>query len=132
MSDKSIMWKNAYEIARLVEYCKEHAVLGPATRFLDLLVEHTDANSDGWAHWQIPSDAARPLVEFIDRHTDLLSRPLRKTEPSDLKELLPLITPIKRMATLQRKKQKSYGNTYVLDVEKLMQKAGILTKQRSA
>lgn len=78
------------------------------------LMQSVDAQSDGWAYWSAPFDAANKLMALLRtagniwRDTDGII-----TE----KQLKDAITPIRRMVTTQRKKQLKYGNTFDFNVD---------------
>jgi hypothetical protein len=59
------MWMNESEVEEAAGRYAEHPVLGPATATLAGLVEWTNANSDGWAYWRKPSNAASKLQDLI-------------------------------------------------------------------
>lgn len=56
---------NTYDVEEAVHTYASHPVLGPAVRTLENLVEWTNRNSDGWAYWHKPSQAAARLMDFI-------------------------------------------------------------------
>jgi hypothetical protein len=59
------MFMNGMEVDEAQRSYRQHPVLGPATRTLAELVAWTDRNSDGWAYWRKPKDAAAKLVALI-------------------------------------------------------------------
>ena len=111
------MWMNGMEIESAKENCKGHEVLGPATYFLWSLMEYVDTHSDGWAHWPIPGHAAEQLMQLIKDNTGWAGDP-RSGISIKLKDVEKTLSPIKRMATVQAKTQKKYGNTFDFNVEK--------------
>jgi hypothetical protein len=60
-----MMFMNEYEIESAAHYCRDHPVLGPATRTLQNLATWTNQNSDGWPYWAKPCRAAARLQELI-------------------------------------------------------------------
>jgi len=61
------MWMNTWDIERCVAVYDRHPILGPASKTLLNLERWTNANSDGWAYWRKPSNAAKKLMELLDR-----------------------------------------------------------------
>jgi len=76
-----------------------HPVLGPATRTLAGLEAWADANSDGWATWAAPVNAARRLIDLILR--DGTTRYVFDDERADATtgELRTAYTPLRRFRT---------------------------------
>lgn len=114
-------WMNRLEIDSAVQGCQLHSVLGPATRFLESLMNAVDDQSDGWPYWSAPSKASAQLQELIQKNTFLGS-------PSDaanvtLRDVEKTLIPIRRMVTVQQKKQKAYGNTFEFNVDAEWDKA---------
>lgn len=62
---------NTYEIDEAREKWRRHPFLGPATATLVSLRDAADANSDGWAYWAKPSNAANKLIQLIESADDL-------------------------------------------------------------
>lgn len=111
------MWMNRTDIEIAAENCAGDPVLGPATRFLKSLMEAVDSQSDGWSHWSAPSKAAKPLMDLIGNNTGGFYYP-SSVVLDDLDDVKATITPIKRMVTLESKRQKErYGNTFEFDVD---------------
>ena len=61
------MWMNEYDIDNAIERHAAHPILGPATKTLGHLMEWTNQNSDGWPYWRKPANAAKKLMEMINR-----------------------------------------------------------------
>ena len=106
---------NSSDIQALVSNANAHACpnVKTAVRLLGRLHDYTNENSDGWAY-------ARPVTKSTEKLANLLKSrgniwyPLHGS--ITLAELKAAITPIKRMATTQKKKQAQYGNTFDFDV----------------
>ncbi len=58
---------NEYDIEDSVARYRSHAVLGPATRFLNAYKDEVNAHSDGWPYWSAPVKAAAKLIELIEK-----------------------------------------------------------------
>jgi hypothetical protein len=86
-----------------------------AVNLLHKLMLAVNAQSDGWAYWRAPSDAAEPLMKLLKDKAGNLWYDTHGTITAD--ELKKVVTPIKRMVTVQKKKQKQYGNTFDFDVD---------------
>ena len=61
-----MMFMNEYDIEDAREDFSNDPVYGPATATLYNLMNWTNNNSDGWAYWKKPLQAARGLMEFIE------------------------------------------------------------------
>lgn len=59
------MFYNDHDIADAVARYGDLPNLGQAARTLDRLADWANHNSDGWAYWAKPRNAARRLVELI-------------------------------------------------------------------
>jgi hypothetical protein len=87
-------------------------------RLLYRLMLAVNRQSDGWAYWRPPGRAAGPLMGLLRERAGWLFDEKQGTVTWD--ELRKVVTPIKRMATVQRKKQAGYGNVFEFDVEAAM------------
>lgn len=58
--------------ARRFAGMKVHPVLAQAVRQIQILQAYADANSDGWAYWRKPAQAAKKLMAMVegDREAD--------------------------------------------------------------
>jgi hypothetical protein len=56
---------NEYEIDDAADRFAGHRILGPATRTLSDLRDIVNANSDGWAYWRKPANAAKRLMDLV-------------------------------------------------------------------
>lgn len=83
-------------------------------RLLYRLMRAVNAQSDGWAYWHAPSRAAGKLMDLIKTAGDTWHHTHGTITDAQLKAA---ITPIRRMVTVQREKQKQYGNTFDFDVD---------------
>lgn len=89
-------------------------------RLLYRLMQAVNAQSDGWAYWRAPADAAKPLMVLLqkagnlwyDTHGTITEAELRKA-----------VTPIKAMVTRQKRIQARYGNSFDFDVEAALREA---------
>ena len=115
-------WMNQMEIEEAVNGCANHPVLGPATRFLNALMESVNEQSDGWPYWKAPSKAASALQELIHANISVWGIPLDNVNIT-LKDVEVTLKPIKRMAIEQHEEQKQYGNTFNFDVDATWQLA---------
>lgn len=61
------MWMNSWDIERAVAVYDGHPILGPASKTLLNLERWTNANSDGWPYWRKPANAAKRLMELLQR-----------------------------------------------------------------
>jgi len=83
-------------------------------RLLHSLLMAVNSQSDGWAYWSAPSKAADKLMTLLRTAGNIWYDTSGTITASELKSA---ISPIRRMVTLQTKKQKQYGNTFVFDVD---------------
>lgn len=109
------MWMNQAEIESA--YRNRHSCpnVQKGVRLLYLLMEATNAQSDGWHSWPVPGKAAAKLMDTLR-----LAGPVgwggTRGRITDA-QLKAAITPIRRMVTVQRAKQAKYGNTFDFDVD---------------
>jgi hypothetical protein len=83
-------------------------------RLLYRLMRAVNRSSDGWPYWAAPSRSAEKLMKLL-KTAGYLPHGTRGTiTDAQLKEA---ITPIRTMATVQKKKQAEYGNTFEFDVD---------------
>lgn len=75
---------NEYAITSSAERWEDHPVLGPATKTLASLMDAVNRNSDGWAYWGPPVQAAARLMELVER--DGTARYLFDRERADTTE----------------------------------------------
>lgn len=73
------MWMNRMDVEDAVDRYKNHAVLGIAARFLSDFVEEVDSVSDGWPYWKLPSNAAKKLMELIQKGGNPTMNDLKKS-----------------------------------------------------
>jgi hypothetical protein len=59
---------NTYEIDDAAVRWALHPVLGPASRTLANLRDAVNRNSDGWAYWRPPVNAAAKLMDLVEPH----------------------------------------------------------------
>jgi len=87
---------------------------------LHTLMESVNAQSDGWAYWSAPSKAATRLMDLLrtagniqhDTHGTISEQELRKA-----------VSPIRSMATRQKRIQAAHGNTFDFNIDALMKLA---------
>jgi hypothetical protein len=59
-------WMNSMDIDMLANRNLDHRPIAKrAARFLYNLKEQTNDRSDGWAHWPLPSTAAKRLTDLL-------------------------------------------------------------------
>lgn len=105
---------NQHDIA--YAHSRNHACpnVRKGVKLLYHLMQAVMEQSDGWAYWSPPSKAATKLMELLktagnlnhDTHGTITAQQLKAA-----------ISPIRRMVTVQREKQKKYGNTFEFDVD---------------
>lgn len=77
------------------------------------LMQAVNAQSDGWAYWRPPQDAANKLIALLQTMGNLNYGTHGRITDAQLKAA---VTPIKAMVTRQKKLQAKYGNTFDFDV----------------
>jgi len=106
---------NQYDIELLASNQHQCPNVQKAVGLLYRLLQYVNANSDGWHSWSPPSKSTQQLQSLLkERCGNLWYDTHGKITAQELKKA---VTPIKRMATHQQKKQKQYGNTFEFDVE---------------
>ena len=97
-------------------YSRQHACpnVCKGIQLLYRLMQATMAQSDGWAYWPAPSKAASKLIALLKTAGNLN---YDTSGTITAKQLKAAITPIRRMVTVQKEKQKQYGNTFDFDVD---------------
>jgi hypothetical protein len=105
---------NQHDIELLAKNKHECPNVQKAVGLLYRLLLYVNQNSDGWAYWPIPSQASQPLQQLLKDRCGNLWYDTTGTITNE--ELKKAVSPIKRMATIQRKKQLSYGNKFEFDV----------------
>lgn len=113
------MWMNQWEIesaARLRHACPN---VCKGVKLLHALMESVNAQSDGWAHWAAPGEAADKLMDLLRTAGNVTWHNTVGTITEA--QLEAAIVPIRRMVAVQREKQKRYGNTFDFDVDAAMQ-----------
>ncbi len=109
------MWMNQNDIE--CGYRNRHACPNVAKgfRLLYRLMQAVNDQSDGWAYWQAPGKAAEKLMDLLRTAGNLWYDTHGTITDAQLKAA---ITPIRRMVTVQDKKQKGFGNKgFVFDVD---------------
>jgi hypothetical protein len=119
------MWMNGPEVEWAAQRLAGHSTLGPASKFLNMLMDSVNAQSDGWHSWPAPGRAASKLQDLIQQHTTNGCAYPKDPDQPTMAEVRKTITPIKSMVTKQRELQKRYGNTFEFDVAAAMKEAGI-------
>lgn len=62
-----MLFMNTYEIDEAIYRFRLDPVLGPAARILGELRDLANETSDGWCYWPKPANAARLLMELLQR-----------------------------------------------------------------
>lgn len=102
-----MIWMSADSVAAAVRGCENHAILSPAARFLDKLIEETNDQSDGWMTWEKPCRASQRLQAFIKKYTGEWSlTPNSRSNEATMKEFLETLTPIRSLVTRSKGKFK--------------------------
>lgn len=107
-------YMNDHDIDRAWRMWQLHPVLGPAVRTVQNLKDMADANSDGWAYWRKPVQAAAKVIDLIER--DGTSRYAYDEERADAtaEEYKRALRPLKafrtRMLRDERQGQVAYGS----------------------
>lgn len=86
-------------------------------KLLQALKNAVNQQSDGWAYWKAPRDACEKLEALLQTVGNLNYPTHRTITDAQLKAA---ITPIRRMVTVQREKQKKYGNKFDFDVDAVL------------
>lgn len=107
---------------------KGHPVLGPASRFLQLLCEYVNGHSDGWSYCEPARTAAKELMDLIKKNTTPNFYPSMGSKDLKIEDFEATLPAIRRMARTQKTKQAKYGNTFDIDVDKFLRIA--MTKNR--
>lgn len=108
------MFMNQAEIEWAVQQQHECPNVRKGVRLLYLLMSAVNRQSDGWAHWAAPSRSAEKLQELLKTAGNLQHGTRGTITDEDLRKA---ITPIRRMVTTQKKKQKRFGNSFDFDVD---------------
>lgn len=112
------MWMNQAEIEVANQARHECPNVKKGVRFLYRLMVAVNNQSDGWAYWKAPSAAAEKLMTLLKTAGNL---PYGTRGTISEAQLKAAITPIRRMVTVQKKKQAQYGNTFSFDVDAALQ-----------
>lgn len=83
-------------------------------RLLYRLMVSVNEQSDGWAYWRAPLKSSEKLIALLKTAGNLFHGTHGTITDKQLRDA---ITPIRRMVTIQKKKQKQYGNTFEFDVD---------------
>lgn len=112
------MWMNACEIEGANQARHDCPNVRKGVRLLYRLMESVNAQSDGWHSWPAPGKAADKLMDLLKTAGNL---PYGTRGTITAAQLKAAISPIRRMVTVQREKQKEYGNTFDFDVDAALQ-----------
>lgn len=108
------MFMNQWDI----EYAHSRQHLCPNVRkgvhVLYRLMQAVNEQSDGWAYWKAPHQAAEKLIDLLQGAGNLNHGTTGTISDADLRKA---ITPIKSMVTRQKRIQAKYGNKFEFDVE---------------
>ncbi len=116
------MWMNRNDIEILNR--NQHACpnVRKGVRLLYRLMQAVDAQSDGWPYWKAPAEAADKLMDLIRTAGNIWYDTRGTITDAQLKAA---ITPIRRMVTVQDKKQKGFGNKgFKFDVDEALREPG--------
>jgi hypothetical protein len=83
-------------------------------KLLHALMEAVNDQSDGWAYWRAPSQAAEPLMKLLRSAGNIWHDTNGTISDADLREA---IGSIKRMVTYQKAEQAKHGNKFDFDVD---------------
>lgn len=108
------MWMNENEIETANYRQHECVNVKKGILFLYRLMKSINKQSDGWAYWTAGTSSASKLTELLKTAGNLSYDTHGSITPAQLKAA---ITPIRRMVTTQKEKQKRYGNTFDFDVD---------------
>ena len=118
------MFLNQYEIQDMARRQYSCPKVLKGVELTLALMEAVNTQSDGWAYWNAPSHSCQKLFELLK----LAGTRGAITEA----QLKAAITPIRRMVTIQKKKQAKYGNKFEFDVDETLKgiclKHGLLEK----
>lgn len=108
------MWMNQSEIewaASRNHACKN---VRKGVRLLHALMQAVNNQSDGWPYWRAPAESAEKLMELLKTAGNLSHDTHGEISDADFRKA---VTPIRRMVTVQSKKQAGYGNSFEFDVD---------------
>lgn len=108
------MWMNQHDIEMLNSRTHACPNVQKGVQLLYRLMQAVNQQSDGWAYWHAPAKAADKLMDLIRTAGNIWYDTSGTITDKQLKDA---ITPIRRMVTVQREKQKQYGNTFDFDVD---------------
>ena len=78
------------------------------------LMQAVNEQSDGWAYWKAPRQAAEKLITLLKTVGNLNYGTHGTISDADLRKA---VTAIKSMVTRQKKLQAKYGNVFNFDVD---------------
>lgn len=97
-----MLFMNDYDIHRAARVLQNDPAGSEAVRQVAILKEWADSNSDGWAYWPKPVNAAKSLIQLINSAVNDFYRGVDREDvgidPCDLKAAL---RPIKAFRTRQ-------------------------------
>ena len=73
-----MLFMNDFDIMRAQQQYAYHPVLGKAVDFLSQFKDQVDQNSDGWAYWRPPVQAASKLMDMIQGKTEATEANFKK------------------------------------------------------
>lgn len=107
------MWNQA-EIEWAAKQHHDCPNVRKGVRLLHRLMQSVNEQSDGWHSWPAPGKSAEKLTELLKTAGNLMYGTRGTITAAELKAA---VTPIRRMVTTQREKQKQYGNTFDFNVD---------------
>lgn len=101
------MWMNQIEITGAFRSRHDCPNVSRGVRLLHRLMESVNSQSDGWHSWPAPARAADKLMVLLKTAGNLQYGTSGTITDAQLRAA---ISPIRRMVTVQDKKQKGFGN----------------------
>lgn len=105
---------NEHDIKLLASLNHQCQNVRKAANLLSELVDKVNSCSDGWAYWSPPRKSTERLVALLRSLGSLWSPISGKISDKQLRDA---VSPIRRMVTVQSKKQKQFGNDFSFDVD---------------
>lgn len=112
------MFYNATEIEMMARSRHDCPNVRKAVRLLMYLVRAVNQQSDGWAYWSPPQRSCRKLFELLSTVGNMQYNTHRTITDQQLKLA---VAPIRRMVTVQKKKQAKFGNSFDFDVDSALE-----------
>jgi hypothetical protein len=107
------MWMNQYDIEMAASNHHACPNVRKGFRLLLRLMQAVNRQSDGWAYWRKPAEAAEKLMDLLRTAGNLWYDTHGTVSDADFRKA---VTPIKAMVTREKKRQATYGNKFDFDV----------------